>query len=98
MAEPLRFEPLVVEDLVAATKWYDEISVELGNRFRAAIDERFDSVELNPESYGRARGAIRAAMVRGFPYVILFEHGDGVITVLSVVHAASDPTKWGHRK
>ena len=37
-------------------------------------------------------------MVRGFPYVILFEHGDGVTTVLSVVHAASDPTKWGHRK
>lgn len=76
----------------------DQISAELGNRFRAAIDERFDSIELNPESYELARGTIRAAMVGGFPYVVLFERDDGVATVLSVVHAASDPTKWGHRK
>ncbi len=73
MAERLRFDPLVVDDLLAAAKWYDDISVELGDRFRAAIDERFDSIELNPESYGLARGTTRAAMVRGFPYVVLFD-------------------------
>jgi hypothetical protein len=76
----LRFDQLVVEDLIRATKWYDEISLELGDRFRSAVDARFESIEINPESYGFARGTIRAAMVPGFPYVVLFEHGVGVTT------------------
>jgi len=30
MAEPLRFHPLVADDLEAAANWYDDISPELG--------------------------------------------------------------------
>ncbi|MFK7820446.1 MAG: type II toxin-antitoxin system RelE/ParE family toxin [Planctomycetaceae bacterium] len=97
MANRLRFHALVVDDLIAATSWYDKISVELGNRFRAAVDERLDSIALNPKSYGLARGTIRAGMVRGFPYVILFESDATTITVLSIVHATSDPKKWDQR-
>ena len=52
MAEPLRFHPLVADDLEAAANWYDNISPELGSRFRAAVDSRLDAVELRPESYG----------------------------------------------
>jgi len=51
MAEPLRFHPLVADDLEAAAAWYDDISVELGNRFRGAIDSRLDAVELRPDSF-----------------------------------------------
>ena len=45
MAEPLRFHPLVADDLEAAANWYDDISIELGNRFCASVDFRFDAVE-----------------------------------------------------
>lgn len=98
MVESLRFHPLVAEDLVDAVGWYDKISVELGKRFRSAVDERFDSVESNPKSYGLIRATIRAAMVRGFPYVVLFESESACTMVLSVVHAASDSKKWAQRR
>jgi hypothetical protein len=49
MAEPLRFHPLVADDLETAANWYDDISIEVGNRFRASVDSRFDAVELRPE-------------------------------------------------
>jgi hypothetical protein len=45
MAELLRYHPLVAEDLASAVKWYDKISVELGNRFGAL--SMFASIPLN---------------------------------------------------
>ncbi len=74
MAEPLRFHPLVADDLSAATAWYDDISRDLGNRFRAAVDSRLDAVELRPESFGMVDPPLRAARAERFPYLIVFEH------------------------
>ena len=69
MAEPLRFHPLVADDLESAASWYDENSPELGNRFRSAVDSRFDAVRLMPESFGMADPPMRACLVRRFPYL-----------------------------
>jgi len=52
MASIVRFYPSVAVDLTAATQWYDNISLELGNRFRRAVGERFDAVQQHPESFG----------------------------------------------
>jgi hypothetical protein len=98
MAEPLRFHPLVADDLQSATGWYDDISVELGNRFRDAVDSRLDSVELHPESFGLVDESLRAAQVGGFPYLIIFEFSVTAIEVLGIFHTASNPSKWRARK
>lgn len=50
MAEQLRFHPLVADDLKAAVGWYDDISPGLGDRFRIAVEERFDSITQFSES------------------------------------------------
>ena len=97
MADSLRFHPLVAEDLQAATKWYDDISVDLGNRFRRAVNSRFDAVESRPDLYGRVQNEIRATRVEGFPYLVVFEIFGDVAEVLGVVHSAADPAKWNRR-
>jgi len=98
MAEPLRFHPLVADDLEAAANWYDDISPELGIRFRAAVDSGLDAVELQPESYGVVDPPLRASRVERFPYLIVFEHSQLETEVLGVFHTASDPNKWRGRK
>lgn len=98
MSKPLRFHPLIADDLEAAANWYDDISSELGNRFRAAVDSRFDTVELRPESYGMVDPPLRAARVERFPYLIIFEHSTVATDVLGVFHTAADPQKWRRRK
>ena len=98
MAEPLRFHPLVADDLGAAAAWYDDLSIELGNRFRAAVDSRLDAVELRPESFGVVDPPLRAARVDRYPYLIVFEHSLVATEVLGVFHSASDPKKWRGRK
>ena len=97
MASELRFHPLVATDLKAAVGWYDEISPALGDRFRASVEHRFDSISLYPESFGIVLADARAARVRGFPYLLLFEMNADVIEVLGVFHTASDPSKWRSR-
>ncbi len=98
MADPLRFYPLVADDLSAATAWYDEISPEIGNRFRTAVDSRLDAVELRPESFGMVDPPLRAARAERFPYLIVFEHSRLATEMLGVFHTASDPKKWRARK
>ena len=98
MTDSLRFHPLVAEDLEAAANWYDEISPELGNRFRASVDSRFDAVENRPESFGVVDPPFRAARIKKFPYLIVFELSQSATDVLGVFHSASDPAKWRKRK
>lgn len=98
MADPLRFHPRVAGDLEAAAKWYDDISPDLGNRFRAAVDSRLDAVELRPESFGMVDPPLRVSRVERFPYLIIFEHSGLATEVLGVFHTASDPNKWRARK
>jgi len=97
MAEARRFHPLVAEDLTRAVRYYDDVSIELGNRFRDSVRDRLRSISEFPESYGCIHGLIRAAMTRRFPYVILFELRGDTVLILGVFHAASDQTGWFDR-
>lgn len=99
MADPLRFHPLVADDLEAAIEWYENISADLGNRFRQAVDARLDSIEMHPDSFSLVHESLRVAMVDGFPYLITYRlrDRDTAAEILGVFHAASDPEKWRRR-
>lgn len=97
MANIRRYHPLVADDLTKATAYYDKVSVEFGNRFRDAIRERFVSITDSPESYACIHNQIRAALVKRFPYVVLFDLRGDVVGIQGVVHAASDQTSWFER-
>jgi hypothetical protein len=97
IAERLRFHPLVPSDLLNAIQWYDDISDELGNRFREMADARFDDIESNPQGFARAFDEVSFAQIQHFPYLILFREMKQAISVLGVFHIASDPEKWRGR-
>ncbi len=97
MANPLRFHPQVVLDVREATLWYDEISTDLGNRFRSAIDGKLDSIEQFPESFGLADEPLRAAIVDGFPFLVIYEFRSEATGIFGVFHSAADPKKWRGR-
>ena len=54
MARRLRYHPLVADDISAAINWYEGRSVGLGERFRWAVDARFDDIVDAAESFPRA--------------------------------------------
>ena len=80
-----------------ATTYYDEISLDLGNRFRKAVRDRIEQITERPESFGRIHEQLRAAMVERFPYVVLFEYDNETVAILGVFHASSDHGRWFER-
>ena len=94
MAKRRRYHPSVADDLSAAVSYYDDISVELGNRFRASVRDRFRALSYRPQSFARIHGEMRATMTDRFPYVVIFEDRAEFVAVLGIFHAASDQTGW----
>ena len=97
MASKRRYHPRFADDLAAAVTYYDDISVDLGNRFRASVRSRIEMITERPDSFGRIHEQLRVAMVNQFPYVILFEHEKETVAILGMFHAASDRGRWFER-
>ncbi|MGN6547058.1 MAG: type II toxin-antitoxin system RelE/ParE family toxin [Aureliella sp.] len=92
-----RYHPLFVEDLASACKYYDDISPELGQRFRKRVRDSIASILERPESYGQIGGVYRGALLNGFPYVVVYSTADPSLTIYGLRHAASDRGNWFSR-
>ena len=94
---PLHFHPAVASDLREGIDWYENISIDLGNRFRAAANVAFDEISATPGRFPRAFADIRFARLAKFPYLVLFRESASLISIVGVFHSASDPKKWRRR-
>lgn len=94
MARKRRYHPDVAGDLKSAVSYYDDINVDLGNRLRASVRDLFTAITNRPDSYGKIHDELRVALLKRFPYVILFEHHADHVAILGIFHAASDPKDW----
>ena len=97
MANMRRYHPDVADNLAAATAYYDDISLHLGNHFRTSVRDRIERITERPESFGRIHEQLRAGMVDRFPYVILFEYDNETVVILGLFHASSDRGRWFER-
>ena len=89
-----RFHRLFPSDLATATAYYDKISVDLGDRLRNSARDTIRMIVDRPESFGFVRDPIRAAMIGGFPYLILFIVEGATVYLAGLYHVSSDPDRW----
>jgi hypothetical protein len=99
MARRFRFHPLVADVISAAIEWYEGRSVGLGERYRAAVDARFDEVIASSEEFPRAfdDADYRFVRIPKFPYLVLFRVQPEIVNVAGLIHSATDPRKWRRR-
>jgi plasmid stabilization system protein ParE len=86
----MRFSQDYPNDLQRAIDWYDEVSVRVADQFYREMLGTLRSIEAFPESFAIARKHIRTARIRRFPWVIAFRLDKGTVTILRLVHTASD--------
>ena len=82
MANVRRYHSEVANDLAAATTYYDDISEDLGSRFRMSVRDRIEQITQRPESFRRIHEQLRAAKIDRFPYVVLFEYDNATVSIL----------------
>lgn len=93
----LQFRPQARLDILDARQWYESQSRGLGSEFARAVDAAAAGILRFPASNRRVRGDVRKAILRRFPYSLLYVAAPDEVTVLACFHHRRDPRTWSDR-
>ena len=92
---PVIFTPRVRAELIDAQDWYENEAPGLGRRFRAAVDAIIQRMSANPQQFPLVHKSIRRALLRRFPYALMFViEADETLSVIACFHGSRDPAHW----
>jgi plasmid stabilization system protein ParE len=94
---PLIINPEAEADLAVAKAWYDGRRPGLGEDFLLCVEEVFEGVRRTPELHGKVFQELRLALVRRFPYAVVYRADEDQVTVVAVYHTRRDPRGWQSR-
>lgn len=90
----LILSPESVEDAHHAYDWYESQRPGLGEEFLQCLEAKLERIHRSPEIFAIEYEDYRRALLRRFPYAILYRATDDAVTVYGVFHTSSDPMKW----
>jgi len=97
MTRSLIIEPDAEADLLSAFEWYEERRAGLGLDFMLCIEATLGSIVERPKSFPRIRRSARRALVRRFPYLVLFVDRKDAVVVVGFFHTAQSRLPWARR-
>ena len=97
MSNRLTIRPEAEADIAEAFDWYEEQVLGLGSDFLLCLDAVLNEIRRNPLLYSQIHRETRRALVRRFPYQILYLYIDKTITLIAVFHAKRNPKIWKKR-
>ena len=97
MSREFVVRPQAEAELDEAAAWYSERSRGLGAEFVRIVDAAFAAIQRNPLQFPVVHRQVRRAVLRRFPYAVLFTESETEIVVLSVFHSRRDPKRWQSR-
>ena len=80
-----------------AAEWYDSRRAGLGSEFLNAVDACLASVLRNPELHPEVRSGLRRAVLRRFPYNLIYALRPDEVVILGCVHGRRTPKIWQDR-
>lgn len=81
--------------MIDAQDWYENEAPGLGRNFRAAVDAVIQRMSANPWQFPVVYKSIRRALLRHFPYALMFViEADETLTVIACFHGSRDPMHW----
>jgi toxin ParE1/3/4 len=94
---PLIINPEAEADLAEAKDWYDDQRLGLGDELIDCVEEVLDRIQQAPGLYGKTHLELRLALVRRFPYAVVYRIDADQVTVVAVYHTRRDPRGWQSR-
>lgn len=93
----LRFRPEARLDILEARDWYEDRARGLGLEFARAVDAGASGILRFARAFPKVHGEVRKAVLRRFPYSLLFVIERDDIVVLGCFHQRQDPRTWVDR-
>jgi plasmid stabilization system protein ParE len=97
MARTITFTPEAEADSDNGYFWYESKRIGLGREFLTAIDASLQSICRHPESHQTLYKIYRRAIIRRFPYAIIYEATPTEIIVYAVFDCRQSPERWQNR-
>jgi toxin ParE1/3/4 len=94
----LIFHPEAVQEYENAVSCYCAIDPALGKRFYEAVEAVLNRTESVPLQFREVTPGIRRALVRGFPYAIIFHYDSSLVQVLAIMPLKRKPGYWSYRQ
>jgi plasmid stabilization system protein ParE len=95
MALPYRLHEAAYEEFINAYEWYELKQAGLGDRFMKSVEKSLEQISTHPEYFSKQKGNFRAAKVKGFPYLIVFEFykRKQFIHIAAIYHGKRNPAR-----
>ncbi|MBR0958530.1 type II toxin-antitoxin system RelE/ParE family toxin [Bradyrhizobium japonicum] len=90
----LLFTTAARADLADAVRWYDTHAPHVVRQFRDALRAALIRVADNPKQFPLAYKDTRCALLRRFPYILVFRETQDAVYVVAVFHTSRDPLTW----
>jgi len=98
VSRQLVFRPAALKEVHAAAEWYEQRGPGLSAEFLRAFDVAVASVERNPDQYPAVHRKMHRALLRRFPYSLIYTFSDDEIIVLACTHWRQRPSRWMNRR
>jgi plasmid stabilization system protein ParE len=93
----LVFRPEAEDEISGTVIWYEERGKGLGAEFLRTFEATLSAIEKNPLQYAIVDGEIRRAVLRRFPYSIMYVVSESELLIIACFHARRDPQVWRER-
>ena len=97
MKTPISYLLVASTELDDAIDWYEKKSSGLGSRFNDAVEALLNQIANQPNLYPVAIDDVRQAIVKKFPYTVIFRVFPDAILVIAIIHTSRDPAIWQSR-
>ena len=84
-------------DIAEARDRYRAVGTELEAAFRRAVDDSVKAIRTRPNSFPVVHKEMRRAILRKFPYFLLFTVFSDTVVVFGCIHMRRDPEDWKAR-
>jgi plasmid stabilization system protein ParE len=84
-------------EIYTAVAFYEERRQGLGLQFLLSLDAVFERIRRQPRAFPVIDGSVRRAMLRRFPYAVIFDLEEDRATILAAFHDRRQPRGWSDR-
>lgn len=85
------------EEYVESYIWYFERGVHIADAFEHELERAMKAVLEKPERWPVYIGTWRRALLRRFPFGIIYGMRDGMLIIIAVMHTRRRPGYWKNR-
>ena len=95
----VQFHPEAESEFRKAIDYFEDQQRELGLDLSIEVYNTIQRIKANPESWPKISNNIRRALVRRFPYGLLyhFNSESNQVTIVAVMHLRREPGYWKSR-